>query len=64
MVPFEGDGEPGTNSSFTTLHHGERQLALDDASLYAAQHFGLEVNLDVHKKLKLETMKDSEILDK
>lgn len=46
MTPFKGNREPGAGSIITTLNNGERQLFLDDAFLYAAQHAGLEVNLD------------------
>lgn len=46
MTLFKGNGEPGGDSVLTTLDSGERELFLDDAFLYAAQHAGIEVNLD------------------
>lgn len=49
-MSFKGNGEPGTRSIITTLDDGEGKLSLDDAFLYAAQHFGLEINLDRHNE--------------
>lgn len=50
MVFFKRNGEPGACSVVTALDDGEGELPLDDALLYAAQHFGLEVNLDRHNE--------------
>lgn len=49
MVFFKRNGEPRTNPIITALDNGERELAFDNASLYAAQQFGLEINLGAHK---------------
>lgn len=51
MVLFKGNGELGAHSIITALDRGKGKLALDDAPLYAAKHFGLEVNLDDHRKM-------------
>lgn len=50
MMSFKGNGEPGTHTIITTLDDGEGKLSLDDAFLYAAHHFGLEINLGGHNK--------------
>ena len=50
MMSFKRDGEPGTCSIITTVDDGERELSLDDAFLYAAQHFGGEIDLDGHRE--------------
>lgn len=50
MMSFKGNGEPGTHSIIATFDSGEGKLSLDDAFLYAAQHFGLEINLGGHNK--------------
>lgn len=49
MVSFKRNGEPGTNPIITALDNGKRELAFDNAFLYAAQQFGLEINLGKHK---------------
>lgn len=50
MMSFKGNGEAGTHSIITTLDDREGKLSLDDSFLYAAQHFGLEVDLGCHKE--------------
>lgn len=47
---FKGNGEAGTCSIITALDNGERKLSLDDAFLYAAQHSGLEIELECHNE--------------
>lgn len=49
MMSFKGNREAGAGSIITTLYKGEGELSLDDASLYAAQQFGREINLHWHK---------------
>lgn len=53
MMPFKGNGEPRTHSIITTLNDREGKLPPDDAFLDAAQHFGVEVELDVHNKIRV-----------
>lgn len=52
---FKGNGEAGTCSIITALDNGERKLSLDDAFLYAAQHSGLEIELEFHNEKVMYT---------
>lgn len=49
VVAFKRNREARTGSIITALYEGEGELSLDDAFLYAAQQFGLEINLHQHK---------------
>lgn len=50
MMTFEGNGESGADAIIATLDDGEGELALDDAFLYAAQLFGLEIKLSCNNE--------------
>lgn len=49
VVAFKRNREARTGSIIGALYEGEGELSLDDAFLYAAQQFGLEINLQQHK---------------